>query len=143
VNPPPVPVTYLHERCGFVTQVSDHIARDMALDPCYHLSTAVCANCGEVPQSECIMQSGLRLDEHRRAILRAKGTPYHLVRRGLWLVAAFLGALIGLLWGLQAARVGMGFGGPMSALIGAAVGAIIGLLWGHIPRLWMCKLRWI
>jgi hypothetical protein len=140
LHPPPTPTVYLHEKCGVATQVPSQIAHDMQLDPCYHLSTAICAQCGEVPEDECILANGVRLGDHRKQILRSKGTGYHLVRRGLWVVTALVGGTIGLSWGLSAGRVGMGFGNANSALIGMSIGAVAGLLWGHIPRLWLCKL---
>lgn len=132
-------MVYWHEQCGTATQVPDEIARDIRLDPCYHSSMAICVKCGAVPEKECILESGVRLNEYRNQILCSKGTGYHLVRRGLWIAMALIGGAIGLAYGLAGARLGAGFGGAITALLGIGIGALAGLLWGHIPRLWMCK----
>jgi hypothetical protein len=128
----PRPNDYRHEECGAVSTIPDDIAHNLVLDPCRYTRYTICSRCGEVPIEECtFVETGQRLSDYRDQLLKAKGTGYHVVRRGIWLLPALFGAFI--------ARAG----GVRDMAIGFAIGAVIGLLWGHFPRMLLCKLRWI
>jgi|GEM_PF-5658021 hypothetical protein len=135
-----VPRAYVHDRCGTTTRVSDDIIDKYLADPYFYSDgTTICAQCGEVPDKDCRwVETGQSVDEYMRQLQAKKGTAYHIVRWGIWVVLLGAGAVI-------APPLFAGGKGaiplPWSALLGMCPAGLIAYFVGPYIRLMLCKLK--
>ena len=134
----PRKLSYLHEDCGTVTDAGGSIVSNMHADPYYYMDgMTVCASCGEVPDSKCkLVGSGQNLAEYCADLKKTKGTPYHVIRWGILLVFAIVGAI--------AASIGFAnaphpIPQPWSGLLGVVMGLFASMFIGRWIRLMLCK----
>jgi hypothetical protein len=135
-----VPRAYLHEKCGTVTRISDDIIDNYLADPYYYNDgTTICAECGEVPDKDCVWEeTGQRLDEYMHQLQAKKGTAYHVVRWGIWVAFMVAGAIIAPPL-LKGGKGVIPF--PWDVLLGALAGGLAAFFVGRYLRLMLCKMK--
>jgi hypothetical protein len=133
-----VPRHYVHQNCGTVTPMPEHVIQTYLADPCfYFMPDTTCAKCGSVPDSRCVwVETGERLDKYMNRLKRQKSTAYHATRFFLPLLFGLLGAWFWAVDPLDHFAVQT----KWDAAIGLGVGTGIGLFVSRFIRLGMCHL---
>ncbi len=135
---PPDTFAYLHKECGTVTEVGDSITANMHADPWFYLpGTTICAQCGEVPDKRCtVVDTGERLDEYVKGLQKQKGTAYHCVRWGIYVVLMTVGAIVTPIITVNAKGQ---IPQPWNSLFGVVFGVLTAMFPGRYVRLMLCK----
>ena len=117
-----------------------HIRATYLVDPCYYSSGTICANCGEVPDSQCTwVETGENLAAYMKRLKSAKSQEYHLAR---FLIPIGCGMLLALVCAINAISDGrpVELGQAFGSVIG---GALLAFYPSKFIRLAMCKFGWI
>jgi len=140
VNANVIPRVYVHDKCGTSTRVSDDIIETYLADPYFYSDgTTICAECGEVPDKDCRWEeTGQPVDEYMRQLQATKGTTYHGVRWGIWVLLIVAGAIIAPPL-LKGGKGVIPF--PWDVIGGAMMGALAAFLAGRYVRLMLCKMN--